>query len=192
MNPADVLEQLARFARGHPGEAAAVARFRALLEDTPAPFSRAQFQPGHLTCSACVLGAGGERVLLLHHAKLSRWLQPGGHVEAGDAGPLASALREVREESGIAGPLRPLEGGAGGALVDLDVHEIPARGDEPAHLHYDLRYALAVPGTPALRRSGESNALRWVEVACLEDLTREESVTRLVARARARVRVEAG
>ncbi len=189
MKPADALSELSRFAREHPGEAATVERFRALLEDTPAPLSRSQFEPGHLTCSACVLGGDGEHVLLLHHAKLGRWLQPGGHVEEDDPGPLASAVREVREESGIVEALEPLAGLAGGAPVDVDIHTIPARGAEPDHLHYDLRYALAVRGTPALRRSGESTALRWVAAARLGELTREESVTRLVARARARMEV---
>ena len=71
----------------------------------------------------------------------------------------------------------------GSAPIDLDVHEIPARGAEPGHLHYDLRYAFAVRGAPALRQSEESIALRWVEVDRLAELTSEVSVTRLVARA---------
>ena len=102
MKPADVLDELARYARAQPGDAAVLARFRVLLESTSAPFSRVQFSPGHLTCSACVLGDGGQRVLLVHHARLGRWLQPGGHVELGDESPLASARREVEEESGLA------------------------------------------------------------------------------------------
>jgi len=187
MKPADALEELARFGRERPEDAARVARFRALLEETRAPLSRAQFAPGHLTCSACVLADGGARVLLLHHAKLGRWLQPGGHVDADDPSPLAGALREVREESGLA-ELTPLAGAAGSALVDVDVHEIPARAGEPAHLHYDLRFAVAAREAAPLRRSGESNALRWVEAGRLAEWTDEESVTRLVARARVRAR----
>ena len=186
MTPAGVLAELAIHAREHPEDGAALARFRALLEETPAPFSRGQYRPGHLTCSACVLGGGGARVLLLHHARLDRWLQPGGHVEPGDPTPVAGALRELREESGLS-VLAPLARSGGSALVDLDIHEIPARGDEPAHLHFDLRYAFAVEGDPSLRRSEESNALRWIDIGRLGELTDEESVARLVARALARV-----
>lgn len=185
MSPGGVLEELAIHAREHPEDGAVLARFRALLEDTTAPFSREQFRPGHLTCSACVLGGGGAHVLLLHHVRLDRWLQPGGHVEPGDGTPLAGALRELREESGLS-VLAPLAGSGGSALVDLDIHEIPARGAEPDHLHFDLRYAFAVRGNPSLVRSEESTALRWISVAHLGELTDEESVTRLVARARAR------
>jgi 8-oxo-dGTP pyrophosphatase MutT (NUDIX family) len=187
VNRAAVSAELARYASVHPEDGAVLARFARLLEDTPAPFSRDQYQPGHLTCSACVLDDSAKHVLLLHHARLDRWLQPGGHVEAGDPTPLASALRELHEESGLAAPA-PLAGPDGLALVDLDVHEIPARGAEPSHLHYDLRYAFAVDDGSALQRSGESHALRWVPIERLGELTDEESVTRLVARTLSRAR----
>jgi len=190
LNRSAVSAELARYARAHPEDAAVLARFARLLDDTPAPFARDQYQPGHLTCSACVLDDAGKHVLLLHHARLDRWLQPGGHAEPGDATPLAGALRELREESGLADPA-PLAGADGGALVDLDVHEISARGAEPAHLHYDLRYAFTINGASALRASAESHALRWVEIARLAELTDEESVTRLVARALSRARARA-
>ncbi len=187
MTRGGVLAEIARHARAHPEDADVVARFAQLLEQTPDPFSRGQYQPGHLTCSACVLDSARTRVLLLHHARLGRWLQPGGHAEPGDATPLAGALRELLEESGIAEPA-PLLGPGGSALVDLDVHEIPARGAEPAHLHYDLRYGFVVEAESELRKSAESTALRWVAIDRLDELTDELSVTRLVARALAAAR----
>jgi 8-oxo-dGTP pyrophosphatase MutT (NUDIX family) len=187
VNRGGVLEEIARHSRAHPEDADVVQRFARLLEDTPAPFSRDQYQPGHLTCSACVIDPVSARVLLLHHARLGRWLQPGGHAEPGDDTPFAGALRELHEESGITAAA-PLRGPSGSALVDLDVHEIPARGAEPAHLHYDLRYAFAANGGYALRKSDESHALRWVAIDRLAELTDEESVTRLVARALAAAR----
>jgi 8-oxo-dGTP pyrophosphatase MutT (NUDIX family) len=183
VNRAAVAAEIERYAAAFPGDRDVIERFRRLLDDTAGPFARDQFAPGHLTCSAAVLGDGGKLVLLVHHAKLERWLQPGGHVDAGDETPLASARREVQEESGLAA-LEPVAR----APIDLDVHEIPARGAEPGHLHYDLRYAFAVRGAPALRPSEESIALRWVDVDRLEELTREVSVTRLVARALAALR----
>ena len=182
VNRAAVSAELARHARAHPEDAAALERFARLLDDTPEPFSRDQYQPGHVTCSACVLDAKRTHVLLVHHARLGRWLQPGGHAEPGDATPFAGALRELREESGLEGPA-PLCGAGGGALIDVDVHEIPARGDEPSHLHFDLRYGFTATGGSALRRSEESIALRWVAVDRLAELGADESVTRLVARA---------
>lgn len=182
---ADVRQELARYARERPEDAARVALFRELLEATADPISRTQLRPGHLTCSACVLDADAARVLLVHHAKLGRWLQPGGHVEPGDASAQAAARREVREECGL-GELTLLARPDGAALVDVDIHPIPARGAEAAHLHYDLRYAFAAAAGAEPTRSDESLALRWVERTRLAELTREESVTRLVARAAAR------
>ena len=191
MNRAAVSAELARHARSHPEDAAVLARFARLLEDTATPFSRDQYQPGHLTCSACVLDETRTRVLLLHHARLGRWLQPGGHAEPEDETPLAGALRELREESGLR-EAAPLLGADGSALVDVDVHEIPARGSEPSHFHFDLRFALAVDGGAALEASSESTALRWVPIERIAELTDEESVTRLVARTLARARAGRG
>jgi len=67
----------------------------ALLEHTPAPFSRDQFHPGHITCTALVLDPDGRRVLLVHHHRLRRWLLPGGHVEASDVTLGDAARREA-------------------------------------------------------------------------------------------------
>ena len=94
------------------------------------------YTPGHITGSAFVVDAASGRVLLHHHRRLDRWLQLGGHDD-GEHDPLATALREGREESGLL-DLRPLST----AILDIDVHEIPAGRSEPAHLHHDVRYAL--------------------------------------------------
>ena len=115
---------------------------------------------GHLTGSGFVLDASRTRVLLLHHARLDRWLQPGGHGE-GETDPRLIALREIEEETGLTG----LEALNGGALFDVDVHGIPARKDEPAHLHLDLRYAFIAPPGAEPRVSSESRALRWVPLS---------------------------
>ena len=57
--------------------------------------------PGHLTGSAWIVNAERTRTLLTHHRKLKKWLQLGGHAD-GDPDLLAVALREAREESGLA------------------------------------------------------------------------------------------
>ena len=108
----------------------------ALLEHTQAPFSRHQYDPGHITCSAVVLDAGRRRVLLMFHHRHRRWLLPGGHVEESDATLSNVAARETTEETTVR-PLRAI------GLVGLDVHGIPARKHkrEPFHLHHDLIFA---------------------------------------------------
>ena len=132
--------------------------------------------PGHFTGSAWLVSADSERALLLHHRKLDRWLQPGGHADG--EGDLASvALREAEEETGLAG-LR-VEGG----VFDLDRHLIPARGAEPEHFHYDVRFVVRAGADEAFTVSDESHALRWVpmrEIAA--DAHVDESVRRMATK----------
>jgi 8-oxo-dGTP pyrophosphatase MutT (NUDIX family) len=125
-----------------------------LLEHSPAPFSRSQFTPGHITCTGLVLDPGGERILLVHHRRLERWLLPGGHVEPEDAEIQDAARREVVEETGalLATGIPP--------LVGTDVHGIPPKRGEPFHLHHDLIFFFrAVAGE--FRVSEESRAVAW-------------------------------
>ena len=119
------------------------------------PFSRARFEPGHLTASAFVIDADRANLLLVHHAKLDRWLQPGGHFEPGETDPEKAALREATEETGIGNLV------AQGALLDVDVHEVPARKTEPAHKHLDLRYLFIAPVGARPVASAESKGIAW-------------------------------
>ena len=91
----------------------------ALLSWSSEPFSRMTYTPGHVTCTGVVLGPERDRVLLVHHRRLKRWLLPGGHCEAGDLTIDSVAQREVIEETGARLPRQP------GRLVNIDVHPIP-------------------------------------------------------------------
>lgn len=117
---------------------------------------------GHLTGSALVVDPASARILLLFHAKVRRWLQPGGHAD-GDANLAAVALREAREETGIEG-LRVVT-----PAIDLDVHVFrSAAGAEPDHLHLDVRHLVVAPVGATLAANHESIDQRW---AALEELT---------------------
>ncbi len=161
---------LAAYRERWPRESATVARFDAFVDAHPDCFQRS-CPVGHVTGSAWIVDRTGDRALLTHHRKLGRWLQPGGHSD-GDPDTLAVALREAREETGI--EVRALDD----AIFDIDVHEIPARGREPAHLHFDLRF-LVQAAHDRFRVSEESHALAWVPAADLGALTDEESVLRM-------------
>lgn len=142
---------------------AAEARDRAamlsLVESEPACFARSTFAPGHFTGSAFVFAAADGRVLLHHHRRLDRWLQMGGHDE-GESDPGATALREGREESGL--PDLVL---ASPAILDVDVHPIPAGRGEPAHAHFDVRYAAVTLSADAARADeAESLGLAWLPI----------------------------
>lgn len=152
----------------NPGESAHLEAIRRLVEAPGDPTDRTRFDPGHLTASAFVLHPHREAVVLIHHAKLGIWVQPGGHLEADDADAEAAARREVDEETGLSG-LTPL------GLVDVDVHPIPARGSEPSHRHYDLRFGFRATEDPL--RSGPGVVdVRWVPLSRV--LALEESLAR--------------
>ena len=117
--------------------------------------------PGHLTASAILLHPDGKRGLFTHHKKLERWLQLGGHCD-GDANLAAVALREAYEESGIEGLwIEPTP-------IDLDIHMIPARKQDPGHLHLDTRFLVHAPEGAEYVVSDESHDLAWLTLEELE------------------------
>ena len=135
---------------------------------------------GHLTGSAWILSADGKSVLLLHHAKLDRWLQPGGHVDEADFSLVETARREAMEECGIQGLTL-----VSPAIFDLDVHEIPARGHEPSHLHYDLRFLFVAPEVAEIERNLlETKAIAWVHIEELCKETTPQSLRRMALKTR--------
>ena len=120
--------------------------FERLLGGGGPIFSRAHFEPGHLTASALIVDSSRKKLGLIFHKKLGLWLQPGGHFDEDERDPIEAARREAAEEIGLK-RLEPLSE----ALFDLDIHEIPARRDEPAHLHHDLRFAFIAAPDEAVR-----------------------------------------
>jgi 8-oxo-dGTP pyrophosphatase MutT (NUDIX family) len=128
---------------------------------------------GHITASAWLLSADGSQALLLHHRKLDRWLQLGGHCD-GNPDVLAVAIKEAQEESGIENIVA-----VNNQIFDIDIHKIPANSREAAHDHYHVRFLLQVIGNEKIIQNQESKELRWVGKNRLELPTDEHSVTRM-------------
>jgi 8-oxo-dGTP pyrophosphatase MutT (NUDIX family) len=162
-------------------EQESVAVFRSLMR-SDAQAARRERREGHLTGSAWLVSADGARVLLTHHRKLGRWLQLGGHAD-GDVDLAAVALREAQEESGLDDLAVEAD------IFDLDRHRIPARGDEPEHWHYDVRFVVRAQGSEAFAVSEESHALAWRDVAGVAaDEQADASLRRMAAKWLARGR----
>lgn len=175
---------LATYAQGwgdEDGANAKVALFTAFLESHTDAFERT-CGVGHFTGSAWVVSADGARVLLTHHRKLNRWLQPGGHAD-GDADLRRVALREAREETGLRElVIEP-------AVFDIDRHRIPERPGEPAHWHYDVRFIVRAGADERYTVSAESHALAWRLVTELAvDESSDASVRRMACKWLARAR----
>ena len=187
MHRQPLLAMLDRYAARYPEEDDVTARIRALVAAHADCFERT-CRPGHVTASAWVTTPQCDRFLLVHHRKLGRWLQPGGHMD-GRADVAAAALREVQEETGLSN-IRPAnvrlaDGGDELTPFDLDVHVIPARHDEvgdeieDAHEHHDVRLLVIAEGDLTPQVSDESHAVRWFTPAELLAAIDEESVLRL-------------
>ncbi|HZX79737.1 MAG TPA: NUDIX hydrolase [Lysobacter sp.] len=178
--------ELDAYARRWPAEGAVVGHFVELLAELDsAPFMRTRLA-GHFTGSAWLVDRSGTRVLLTHHRKLGRWLQLGGHAD-GDSDLGRVALKEAGEESGLDG--LTLEPG----LFDLDRHWIPARGDVPAHWHYDVRYVVRAGANENFVVGEESLDLAWRDVReLIADPASDESVRRMSEKWLLRARDGAG
>lgn len=141
------------------------------LAEHPACRSRAHFAPGHFTASAFVVSPDDAQVLLIHHSKLKRWLQPGGHVDPTDTDLEQAARRELAEETGL------VDVELLASPFDLDVHVIPARKQEPEHRHFDVRFLFRARTLDAVAGS-DAEAARWVPRGQLDQLKTDDSVRR--------------
>jgi 8-oxo-dGTP pyrophosphatase MutT (NUDIX family) len=155
--------ELQKYLDHFPAEATGLQAIADQLADTSAdPFSRANMR-GHITTSGLVHDAIADKVLLIHHRTLNRWLQPGGHHEGLDRLDV-SAAREVEEETGVSVRLAQTQG-FDAPLIDIDSHAIPANPakGEGAHVHHDFLYLFrgdaAAPLSPQWE---EVRGVRWV------------------------------
>lgn len=176
---AELLENLGSYAPSGEPEASSLDRIRSLLESSDDPFARSRTE--HVTGSAVVARPAGDAYLLVHHRRLGRWLQPGGHVEEGDETVFASALREAREETGV----EDLQAPFGKRVLDVDVHQIPAFDTKPLHIHFDVRYLLTTPQEILAPSLDEVLGAAWfsIEEALAADV--DGSLARALTKARA-------
>lgn len=178
-------ELLQRYTPSNEHESAMKARLETFLASAERlghdPFGRelAGEEPhwGHVTGSAWVVSEDLARVVLLHHAKLDKWVQPGGHCD-GEADAAAVAQREADEETGLHVRLLSPE------IFDIDAHEIPEYWRTPAHVHYDVRFLLHADASQPIVVSDESHAVLWFSLDEAQERSGEESIRRMVEKTR--------
>ena len=134
------------------------------LLDHPRAFFRDHL-PGHITGSAWIIDHSGQFTLLTHHAKLNRWLQPGGHAD-GEENVVNVAFREATEETGLTSLKLALH-----SIFDIDIHPIPARPEFPQHDHYDIRFLFQASRDDDFQITEESHDLAWKKISDLPELT---------------------
>lgn len=128
---------------------------------------------GHFTASAFLLNKNKSHVLMMHHTKLDKWMQLGGHCD-GDTDVHAVAIKEAQEESGI-DQIKLLSE----AIFDIDIHLIPSNSKDEAHYHFDIRFILHAYENDNFVQNRESKELRWIPVNAKETLSDSTSVNRM-------------
>ncbi|MBL7500789.1 NUDIX domain-containing protein [Frankia sp. CNm7] len=174
--PAGVAALLAGYQPADDTEAGDLARMRALVERGEDPWSRDGAL--HLTASALVVHPESRRVLLRWHEKLGSWMQVGGHADPGETTPIDVALREGREETGLA-DLRPWPAADLRHVVVVPVPETPR---EQAHEHADLRFVLATAAPETARPEKPTAPLRWLSLPDALDLVVEDNLRETLSR----------
>lgn len=172
MTPAEADAELGRYLPGDDEQAALLVGLRHQLAAHPgAPVpgfeGSALHRDGpaeHLTVTSFVVDEDGERAVLVLHRKAGMWLQPGGHVEAGDPSLAAAALREASEETGLGAVLRPA---LGGAPLDVQRHELSAGFGRACRAHLDVAFLFTAPGGADPVASDESERVAWFAVDAL-------------------------
>jgi 8-oxo-dGTP pyrophosphatase MutT (NUDIX family) len=155
----DLAAALAEYSPADAEEQESLRRVRDLLSHAADPFTRDV--PDHVTASALIARPGGGAFLLVHHRRLDRWLQPGGHVEPEDVSVFEAARREAVEETGVT----LLDAPFGSRVLDVDVHPVPRRGGKPGHVHHDIRFLLTSTATEVTPAPSEVRDARWFGAA---------------------------
>ncbi|MEU3985747.1 NUDIX domain-containing protein [Streptomyces sp. NPDC026672] len=164
-----VLDVLDRYQPRTATEHTDVERVRALAEAGD-PWGRET--PLHVTGSALIVHPDSGRVLLRWHHRHESWLLVGGHADPEEYDPLAIALREGREETG----LPDLAPWPDAEVRHLVVVPVPANSREGAHEHADIRFVLATRTPEAARPENPQAPLRWLSPQEARGLITEENI----------------
>lgn len=172
MNRIELVTSLHDYQTTYEEEKDFVNRFLSLLAEASC-FERTHL-PGHITGSAWIVDPSRTQVLLVHHAKLNKWVQPGGHAD-GDEDILRVALKEAEEETG----LKEFKIHDSQRPFDIDIHRIPERTEFPEHFHYDVRFLLEANANELIHVSEESHDVKWIRLDDLAKYSQERSVLRM-------------
>jgi len=176
MDRKELITFLEHYDTSFPEEQLYIPRFRSLLYNFRDCFTRS-LTTGHITASAWILDTTRESALLVHHRKLNRWLQPGGHAD-GQEDVIAVAMKEAEEETGLTFLQLAHEG-----IFDIDIHQIPTHKDVTAHFHYDIRFLFYGDINVPLIVSHESHDVKWFNLQTIQEMTNDSaSIGRMVCK----------
>lgn len=123
---------------------------------------------GHLVSGGFVYAKDDKKFLVLYHKDLKMFLYPGGHISSYDKNPLETALREIKEETGINNLIELKV--ANNALIPIDIDTQKIRYNErlklPAHYHFDFRYLFMIDKISDVKIDTEElSEYKWIDAA---------------------------
>ncbi len=101
---------------------------------------------GHIVASGIIYSNKTSKFLVMYHKDMKRYIYSGGHIDKEDNNPLETAIREIKEETGIDNlklvkvtdnELLPFD-------IDTQVINYNERLKLPQHIHFDFRYLFEV------------------------------------------------
>ncbi len=119
-------------------------------------------ETAHFTASAWIVNPPHTRVLMIYHNIYNSWAWTGGHADGLDD-PLAVALKEAREETGIA-HIRPArENAISAEILTVKAHIKRGKYVVP-HLHLNLTYLLEADDADKISiKPDENSGVRWFD-----------------------------
>jgi 8-oxo-dGTP pyrophosphatase MutT (NUDIX family) len=171
-----ISDALAHYRPRGDAEAADIERARAMVQTADDPWLRSI--PLHLTASALIVHPDSGQILLRWHQRQQAWLQVGGHGDPGESDPLAIALREAIEETGLA----DLEPWPDTQIRHVVIVSVPTSSTEPAHQHADVRFVLATRTPDAARPEHPEAPLRWLSPQEAYEVTSEANLRETLRR----------
>ena len=179
MHRQELLNMLNEHSTRFMDESGYVKRAISYVEDHEDCFYR-ELWPAHVTGSAWVVSPNRDRVLMMHHKKHNQWFQPGGHAD-GDSDILRVAQKETSEETGLDMSHVKL---LGLKIFDVDIHSIPAIGNDPRHDHIDIRFLVEIDDSIPVPGNDESHQVLWVNLHEVTRYNNNRSTFRMLEKTR--------
>jgi len=175
MHRQDLIQRLSKYRSDFMEEAAMINRTLRFILAHEDCFNR-ELMHGHVTGSAWVINPNRTHTLMLHHRKLDRWFQPGGHAD-GDPDILQVVLKEVSEESGIELDQVKL---LSENVFDVDIHTIYPSKHDDRHEHFDIRFLIEIDDRLDIPGNSESHQVAWIPLDQVSRFNNMRSLHRMV------------
>lgn len=127
---------------------------------------------GHFTASAWVVNKEKTKVLMIYHNIYKSWAWTGGHAD-GDVNLLETAIREVKEETGV-NNVRALKHDIFSLEVICVNGHVKKESYVSSHIHLNLTYLLEANEEEALRiKEDENSGVKWINIEDIEKVSNE-------------------